>query len=51
MGINEFDFNYCLEPNKSFTSPEGVLLYTDRGLNDMSHNLHKFVQQHIVRGA
>ena len=31
-GINPTDFTWRLEPNESFTAPEAVMVYTDKGL-------------------
>lgn len=50
-GINPFEFEWTLEPNKSFDAPESVLTFSDKGLNGMSHNMHMFVKEHIVRGT
>lgn len=50
MGINGFDFNWKLNPGETFTTPEAVITYSDKGLNGMSREFHKFVQDHIVRG-
>lgn len=48
MGINSFDFEYKLDVNESFTSPEAVLVYSNQGLNDMSNTFHHFVREHIL---
>ena len=48
MGINPFDFNWRLEPGKSFQSPEAVLTFSDSGFNGMSANLHSLVNNNIV---
>ena len=49
-GINPFEFDWLLEPGKSFDAPESVLTFSAAGLNGMSQNMHKFVKEHIVRG-
>ncbi len=49
-GINPFEFDWLLEPDKSFDTPESVLTFSDKGLNGMSQNMHLFVKEHIVRG-
>lgn len=49
-GINPEGFSWRLEPEESFASPEAVMTYSDQGFNDMSHKMHAFVREHIVRG-
>ncbi len=50
IGINPFDFSWLLEPQETFTTPEAVLVYSDRGLNGMSQAFHRFIREHILRG-
>ena len=50
-GINPSGFEWLLEPGQSFTTPEAVLSYSNAGLNGLSRNMHRFVQDHIVRGV
>ena len=49
-GINPELFEYLLEPNETFNTPEAVMTYSNCGLNGMSYNMHEFVRNHIVRG-
>ena len=49
MGINEFDFELSLEAGKSFIAPAIICGYTSRGFERMSHNLHKFANDNILR--
>ena len=49
-GINPFEFEWLLSPNESFDTPESVMTFSNEGLNGMSHNMHAFVKEHIVRG-
>ncbi len=49
-GINPFEFEWELTPGETFDSPESVLTFSHEGLNGMSHNMHAFVKEHIVRG-
>ena len=51
MGINGFDFKWMLNHDETFTTPEAVLVFSTYGLNGMSQNYHRFVQDHIVRGV
>ena len=47
-GINPFNFELCLKPGKSFSTPEAVHVFTDRGKRGMSHVFHDFVRDKIV---
>lgn len=49
-GINPFEFEWHLKAGESFDTPEAVLTFSDKGLNGMSGNMHKFVKENIVRG-
>ena len=49
-GINPFEFEWELKADESFYTPESVLTFSHEGLNGMSHNMHAFVKEHIVRG-
>ncbi len=48
-GISPERFELKLRNKESFSSPEAVLTYTDRGLNDLSAHFHDFINEHIVR--
>jgi alpha-galactosidase len=50
QGIQPFGFSYYLASNESFETPEAVMTYSHKGYTGMSHNMHHFVQHHIVRG-
>lgn len=49
-GINPFEFEWKLSAGENFDSPESVMTFSHEGLNGMSHNMHAFVKEHIVRG-
>lgn len=49
MGINPFDFNWLLDFNESFQTPEVVMVYSDQGINKMSQTYHKFFRKHLIR--
>lgn len=49
-GINPQSFSWRLEPGETFEAPEAVMTYSKDGCNGMSHNMHAFVREHIVRG-
>ncbi len=49
MGINSFDFSWRLEPGESFTAPETVMVYSDKGLGGMSRIFHKLYKNRLAR--
>lgn len=50
MGINPEHFEWTLNPKESFQTPEVVMVYSDQGLNNMSHQFHSLYQDHLIRG-
>ncbi len=48
LGIGEENFGYVLDAGESFSSPEGIMMYTPSGLGDMSRKMHRFVRDLIV---
>ncbi|MBV9546757.1 MAG: alpha-galactosidase [Chloroflexi bacterium] len=42
MGIQPFDFSWCLQPGESFATPLLVCGYSEHGLGGASHLLHTF---------
>ncbi len=50
QGIHPHNFTFHLEPTQSFEAPEAVMTYAYEGWNAMSHNMHSFIRNHIVRG-
>ncbi len=50
MGINPTDFSWHLEPDESFQSPEAVLVYTDKGMGEMSRIYHRLYSANLIRG-
>lgn len=50
MGINPFDFNWLLESNESFQTPEVVMVYSDQGLNGMSQTYHTLYRTRLAKG-
>lgn len=50
MGIHPFQFSWQLKAGERFQTPEAVMVYTTRGLNDLSQTFHKLYAQHLVRG-
>lgn len=48
-GIHSENFAWLLEPGASFTAPEAVLVYSDKGLNGMSHTFHDLWRTHLIK--
>ncbi len=49
-GINPHCFLWRLSSGESFITPQAVMTYSAEGLNGVSDNMHRFVNEHIVRG-
>ncbi len=50
-GINPSGFAWILKPEESFHTPEAVLSWSGAGFNGISDNMHRFIQNHVVRGT
>ena len=50
IGLMEDKFRYPLCPGESFTAPEVILSFTDRGLSVLSHQYHACIRKHVCRG-
>lgn len=50
MGINDFHFNWNLEPGSSLTSPEWVMVYSNEGIGQMSRTFHDLYRKNLLRG-
>ena len=51
MGMNPETFRWRMEPGESFQSPEAVMVFSDKGLNGMSHIYHDLYRTRLVRGT
>ncbi|MBR1758202.1 MAG: alpha-galactosidase [Lachnospiraceae bacterium] len=51
QGINPDTFTWTLAPGRMFETPEAVMTYSNEGYNGMSHQMHAFVREHVVRGT
>lgn len=49
-GINPTGFSIRLSPGEFFEAPEAVMTVSEDGFNGMSHRMHGFVRECIVRG-
>lgn len=50
MGIHPEGFSWELEQGESFQTPEGVMVYSDEGLNKMSQVYHRLYRKNLMRG-
>ncbi len=50
MGINPTDFRWRLAGGESFQTPETVLVYSERGLGELSRRYHRLYREHLCRG-
>ena len=50
QGINPRSFEFRIDPGESFRTPEAVMTYSSKGYTGMSHNMHTFVRNNVVRG-
>ena len=50
IGINPFGFEWKLAAGQSFTNPEALLVYSERGLNGMSQVFHQLFRRRLARG-
>ena len=49
-GIQPDGFDYVLKQGECLEAPEAVMTYSGRGFAKQSINMHRFIQNHIVRG-
>lgn len=50
MGINSELFRWELKAGESFYTPEAVLSYSGNGFEQLTHNFHKTIRNHVCRG-
>ncbi|MBE6800140.1 MAG: alpha-galactosidase [Ruminococcaceae bacterium] len=50
MGINPEGFSWLLNPGEEFYSPEAVMIYTNKGIGEMSRMFHRLYSDNLVRG-
>lgn len=50
MGIHPQDFAWELQPGDFFQAPEVILTYSATGFETLTHNLHRLINQHLIRG-
>ncbi|MCM1988304.1 alpha-galactosidase [Oceanirhabdus seepicola] len=50
MGINPHGFEWVLDKNDEFQTPESVLVYSNHGMNGMSQVFHDIFRNRLVKG-
>lgn len=50
LGIQPETFSWELKQNESFTSPEAVIVYSEKGMNGMSQTFHELYRHRLARG-
>lgn len=48
MGLGQDTFGMLLKKGESFSCPEAVMTYTNKGTGQMSRNFHDFIRKHIL---
>ncbi|MBO0452301.1 alpha-galactosidase [Candidatus Enterococcus murrayae] len=48
IGINSTTFGWNLNPEATFVTPEAVLVFSDQGLQELSHKYHNIYQNHLL---
>jgi alpha-galactosidase len=48
IGINSATFGWNLEPETVFTTPEAVLVFSEHGLQELTHKYHACYQKHLL---
>lgn len=49
IGINSFDFRYGLKQEERFITPEVILTFSDKGLNQLSNNFHNLINHYLIQ--
>lgn len=50
IGLNDFDFSWHLQKGETFQAPEAVMVYSNAGMNGLSHMFHDLFSKRLVRG-
>lgn len=46
-GINDENFEWILEPGQTFSAPETILSFSEKGLNGLSQNYHRIIRENV----
>ena len=50
-GINDFDFEWTLEPGEELETPEVLLAFSSEGIGGMSRAYHDMIREHVMPAA
>ncbi len=50
MGINPYQFRWCLTEGETFYAPQVILSFSDEGFAKLSHQYHAILREHMCRG-
>ncbi|MCR5484582.1 MAG: alpha-galactosidase [Clostridiales bacterium] len=50
MGINPEGFGWKLDPGEKFYSPEAVMVYSNKGIGEMSRAFHRLYRKNLICG-
>ena len=48
MGIHPYHFHWTLAPGESFAAPEATMVYSDKGLGEMSRRFHNAIRTRLL---
>ena len=48
MGIHPYHFHWTLAPGERFTAPEAAMVYSDKGLGEMSRRFHTAIRTRLL---
>lgn len=51
LGIHPEEFTWVLEKEETFQTPEALVVYSDEGINGMSHEFHDLFNNNLIRGV
>jgi alpha-galactosidase len=51
LGISPHCFEWTLNAGEQFETPEALMTFSDKGLNALSRNFHRFINSHIIPSA
>lgn len=49
--IHPDNFTWVLDVGETFTTPEVMMVYSEKGFSHMSHCIHKAIRNHVCRGV
>lgn len=49
MGIDDEHFSFAVADGESFTFPEGLTVYSNRGFEGISHQMHDLIRRNLIK--